>query len=340
MVTTGRRATKKAGKDTVPKRLLEQAHAKNEALEKEVERLKQELARVANREGGSDKKRRRTEASDNARGPGLPTEIWTKIAAKIDDNDVLAFACTSKQLREAQQQAGRELVTRPSYFDDYGDFAYKYFTRDWCAWWSRRFNVTETKEKCMSRVIQAAAHSDYLDVLKKYWSDIPEDKKKILMPADTCAWAAEGGHLETLEWLRSQGCAWDERTCTYAAEEGHLNCLQWARSEGCPWDESTCSSAAERGHLEVLRWARDNGCPWQADEICDMAAQCGHLSVLKYARSQGCPWDAEITDWAASCGHLEMLRWLRYEGCPWDKEECRRVGAPNIKRWMDELDAL
>ena len=92
--------------------------------------------------------------------------------------------------------------------------------------------------------------------------------------------------------------------------------------------------------MEVLRWARDNGCPWQADEICDMAAQCGHLSVLKYARSQGCPWDAEITDWAASCGHLEMLRWLRYEGCPWDKEECRRVGAPNIKRWMDELDAL
>ena len=313
MVTTGRRATKKAGKDTVPKRLLEEAHAKNEALEKEVERLKQELARVANREGGSDKKRRRTEASDNARGPELPTEIWTKIAAKIDDEDVLAFACTSKQLREAQQQAGRKLVTWPVYEDEDGEMACKYFTRDWCVWWSRRCNMTETAPEFMNWIIRITAYHGYLDVLKKYWSDIPEYEKKILMDESACAWAATGGQLETLQWLRSQGCLW------------------------CNW---TCYRAAIHGHLEVLRWARDNGCPWQADEICDMAAQCGHLSVLKYARSQGCPWGTSTTYWAATRGHLEMLQWLRYEGCPWDKEQCREVGEPNIKRWMDELDAL
>ena len=339
MVTTRRKATKNE-EDTVPERLLlEEEKAKNKALEKEVERLKQKLARVANRattnsgEGGSGEKRKRTEASDNARGPELPTEIWTKIAAKINGYDVLAFALTSKQLRVAQQQAERELVT--IFF-----WNTIFFSRDWCAWWSKRFNLSETAPNCMKVVIRVAAHEGYLDVLETYWSDLPEVKKKLLMDKRTCALAAEGGHLETLQWLRSQRCAWDEDTCTWAASYGRLKCLQWARSEGCPWDESTCNYAADRGHLEVLRWAKDNGCPWYEAHICNRAAQNGHLSVLKYARSQDCSWDEATTYYAASGGHLDMLRWLRFEGCPWNKEGCRRIGTPDIKRWMDELDAL
>ena len=310
------------------------------ALEQENAQLKQELeAKVT--DGGTEgetrsgrKRRRRTrEASENATILELPTEIWTKIAAKLTDDDALAFALTSRQLRVAQQQAERELVT--IFFWNTISFS-----RDWCAWWSKRFNLSETAPNCMKVVIRVAAHEGYLDVLETYWSDLPEVKKKLLMDKRTCALAAEGGHLETLQWLRSQGCAWDQYTCAWAATHGHLKCLQWARSEGCPWDESTCSSAAERGHLEVLRWARDNGCPWYEGEICDNAADFGHLSVLKYARSQGCPWGTSTTYWAATRGHLEMLQWLRYEGCPWDKEQCREVGEPNIKRWMDELDAL
>ncbi len=55
---------------------------------------------------------------------------------------------------------------------------------------------------------------------------------------DTCAHAAEGGHVEVLHWLRSQGCTWDEQTCAYALEGGHLEVLQWLGSQGCPsWIE-------------------------------------------------------------------------------------------------------
>ena len=84
-----------------------------------------------------------------------------------------------------------------------------------------------------------------------------------------------------------------------------------------------------------MRWAKDNGCPWYEAHICNRAAQNGHLSVLKYARSQDCSWDEATTYYAASGGHLDMLRWLRFEGCPWNKEGCRRIGTPDIKRWMD-----
>lgn len=52
--------------------------------------------------------------------------------------------------------------------------------------------------------------------------------------------AAEGGHLEVLEWLREQGCPWDASACAKAAEGGHLGVLQWARRNGCPWDTGLC----------------------------------------------------------------------------------------------------
>ena len=52
--------------------------------------------------------------------------------------------------------------------------------------------------------------------------------------------AAEGGHLEVLQWARANGAPWDEWTCAGAAEGGHLEVLQWARANGAPWDERTC----------------------------------------------------------------------------------------------------
>jgi len=38
--------------------------------------------------------------------------------------------------------------------------------------------------------------------------------------------AAAGGHLGILKWLRSQDCPWDENTCARAAEGGHLEVTQ------------------------------------------------------------------------------------------------------------------
>ena len=103
-----------------------------------------------------------------------------------------------------------------------------------------------------------------------------------------CPSAAEGGHLEVLQWARAKGYPWDERTCMLAAKNGHLEVLKWARAHGCPWDEWTCACAAENGHLEVLQWARAHGCPWD-EQTCKLAAEKGHRKVLKWARADGCP---------------------------------------------------
>ena len=96
--------------------------------------------------------------------------------------------------------------------------------------------------------------------------------------------------IAALKWAHEKGCAWNRWTCAYAAEGGHLEVLQWLHKNGCPWDRWTCSWAAEKGHLEVLQWARKNGCPWDR-WACSHAAMGGHLEVLKYARTNDCEWD-------------------------------------------------
>ena len=44
------------------------------------------------------------------------------------------------------------------------------------------------------------------------------------------------------------------------ARDGHLSIIQWLRDNGCSWDEDMCTAAAHGGHLTVLQWQRDNGC--------------------------------------------------------------------------------
>ena len=234
----------------------------NKTLKKENEQLGRELARatVASEERTSGGKRKRTEPTDRLIEkalPRLPTEIWAEVAAKIHRDDVMAFALTSKQLREAQQQAGRKLVTKlylrdkfVTLFSVLRNEDCVYSTRDWCAWWIKRFNTTETetKDECMESIINVAAHNGYVDVLE---NDIPEEKIPLLMNAKICAFAALGGHLEVLKWLRSKGCPWDERACYRAAYGGHLEILKWLRIEGCPWHEKLCCSV---GKPNIVRW--------------------------------------------------------------------------------------
>lgn len=51
-------------------------------------------------------------------------------------------------------------------------------------------------------------------------------------PADSVS-TADGGHLEVLQYLRSQGIEWDGDVCSAAAHSGHFGVLAWARENGC-----------------------------------------------------------------------------------------------------------
>jgi hypothetical protein len=152
------------------------------------------------------------------------------------------------------------------------------------------------------------------------------DNRQCALPADACAAAAKGGHLDALRWLHSRGCPWTRWTCYHAAVGGHLEVLRYAHEHGCSWDSYTCSCAANGGHLEVLRYAHEQGCPWDV-RTCYGAAAGGYLEVLRYTHEHGCPWDSETCRRAAAGGHLEMLRYAHEHGCPWDIETCYCAAA-------------
>ena len=61
---------------------------------------------------GTKRKRDEGEGSKERReAPSLPEDVWRKILEDIPQNDLFAFASTSKQLRRLQVESGRKLVT-------------------------------------------------------------------------------------------------------------------------------------------------------------------------------------------------------------------------------------
>jgi hypothetical protein len=46
--------------------------------------------------------------------------------------------------------------------------------------------------------------------------------------------AARNEHLEVLQFLRANGCPWDEQACLEAAKNGHLKVLQFLARERLP----------------------------------------------------------------------------------------------------------
>jgi hypothetical protein len=178
--------------------------------------------------------------------------------------------------------------------------------------------------------------------------------------AHMCHYAARGGHLKVLQWLRLPGkpegqCPWDAMTCANAAEGGHLEVLQWLRRpnkpEGqCPWNQWTCAYAAKGAQLDVLKWLRrpdkpEGQCACSAG-ACTFAAESGHLHVLQWLRQPDkpegqCDWNAGACWAAAKNNHLKVLTWLRTgtDPCPWMKSSCLRAcGSDDVRAWIQSQD--
>ena len=249
------------GTDTEPA-LVKALRQENEELREERDRSREEVEglklKIAKLEAGCQT------PQEEEKEVKLPMEVWAMIAGNIDENDVCSFALVSRQLREAQVLAGRELVTRPYYWDyELGGYNMALFTVGWCAYWSRKFIEDHTHPKVVKRVLYVAARCGYLQVFEKYWSQGPQEKLSKLWDEDTCSWAAFRGHLEVIKWLRAKGCPWGEVTSRSAALGGHLEVLQWMQAQDppCPWDEDvfltllvmvTWRSCAGRGARAVL----------------------------------------------------------------------------------------
>lgn len=80
---------------------------------------------------------------------------------------------------------------------------------------------------------------------------------------DVLCMAALKGHLALIKHVRWMGVDWDDRVCWMAAYNGHLDVVQWARSQHppCPWDSWTLKVARQREHPNVVQYCEANNCP-------------------------------------------------------------------------------
>ena len=121
--------------------------------------------------------------------------------------------------------------------------------------WAREHNMPWSKWALIN-----AALGGHMEIIE--WA--VQNGAKWKWSLQLITYTAQYGKLEMAKKLRLRGFPVSERTCAYAAFGGHLDFLKWLRSEPnpCPWDSDTIKYAHEQGHQHVVRWAIDNGCQW------------------------------------------------------------------------------
>jgi hypothetical protein len=136
--------------------------------------------------------------------------------------------------------------------------------------------------------------------------------------------ACQYGRVDVLQWLveGQEQPYLDENKykqhCTYAAEGGHIRVLTYLREHG--WERffhnrEVMEAAAGAGQLETVQWLRslDPPCPWNKN-LCQAAARSGRKDLLQFLRQQQppCPWDiTKVAAAAAGNGYVNILEWLK-----------------------------
>jgi len=154
-------------------------------------------------------------------------------------------------------------------------------------------------------------------------------------PVRCCNLAAEGGHLQLLQWLLQQGCPIDQAT-RVAAYAGQLHVLEWMVKAGIlPVSGlgDVMIGAASQGHVHVLEWlaprVRLPG-DWRVvhdlyqtrntettfvDRMVSSAAYNGHVDVLRWARgrnytSNDVGFWASVRRDAVATGNWHVVHWI------------------------------
>ena len=94
-------------------------------------------------------------------------------------------------------------------------------------------------------------------------------------------------NLDTMKWLKENGCEFDSVTFNNAASNGNLDNMKWLKENGCEICQNTFSSAASNGNLDNMEWLKENGCEFD-DLTFSCAASNRNLDAMKWLKENGC----------------------------------------------------
>jgi hypothetical protein len=122
--------------------------------------------------------------------------------------------------------------------------------------------------------------------------------------------------------LRDIGCNWDASACNFAAASGYIDTLRWLRENGCPWNAThvfTC--AARDGCIDILDYMLERGEVTDAQQwtkALEVAGINGELQAAQWLRQHCAEWPDVLSVVVAPNAHQwpdELIAWARAEGC-------------------------
>jgi hypothetical protein len=131
--------------------------------------------------------------------------------------------------------------------------------------------------------------------------------------------AAGSGQTAMCAHLRSNlGAEWDLNVCDHAAVRGNLDTLRWLRQQGCPWNVSAiCMHAGCSGYTDILDFVIEQGEELTAQLLTEKLQYVGSYGTLQTAqwfKQHGAQSPAVLSQ-GQRPWRRDVLTWARAEGC-------------------------
>jgi hypothetical protein len=136
------------------------------------------------------------------------------------------------------------------------------------------------------------------------------------LPDDMCASAAKSGGVEVLTWLQQQGAVFNAATSLSAAEGGQLQALQFLHTQGCVIEpRRVCHAAALRGDIPMLQFLHSISCLTIDSLVLIYAARDGSVELMQWLQDHGAAVSQMTLLYAITYGHLPLCQHLLAAGC-------------------------
>jgi hypothetical protein len=149
-----------------------------------------------------------------------------------------------------------------------------------------------------------------------------QQQQGIVFDKAAMAMAAGKGQTALCQHLFSIGCELHHFACLQAVVGGAMDTLRWLRDNGCPWNvNEVCEDAARKGNTNILDYVIEQGEVLDAELLTDAlnnAAANNQLQTAQWLRQHGAQWPAVLSyglfplkcQWSG-----DVLAWARAEGC-------------------------
>ncbi len=145
-------------------------------------------------------------------------------------------------------------------------------------------------------------HIHLLDSMRNIWSE------------DITAYS---GSLQTLQWLRTQGCPWSYKTLLFAAQmpQKDKDKFMWALQHGCPVNNDVMTSVINAGWVDAFERIHHLGRPLDLGWCMYFALSHRKKKIVDWLLAHGAEWPALAHGiWGVND---DMREWMRSRGYPY-----------------------